>query len=554
MAQPLEAVAPPAPLLLGDEAVALAALHAGITSAYAYPGTPSTEILETIRLRGREDGVTAQWTANEKTSYEQALGVSMMGCRVLVSMKHVGLNVAMDAFVNSALLGIRGGLVLAVADDPGMHSSQNEQDSRRLAEFADVPVLEPGTPQEAYEMTREAFDLSERFGTPVMVRLVTRLCHGRGPVRSGPPRPSAAPTKPGSPADWVLLPANARRLWRHHLESAPEVEAWSARSRWNSLGTGAGTTGIVTTGVARSYVEEFAAELEPMPPHLHLAAYPLPRELLRRFAAGVERIVVLEEGHPLVEGQLAGLLPNEWRVEGRRSSLLPPDGELTPELVRSALGLPERPRLIEPHEDLPGRPPQLCRGCPHRDAYAALERALQSFGTSLVTGDIGCYTLGALPPVRAIESCVCMGASIGMAKGAADAGMRPVLAVIGDSTFLHSGVTGLMDAAAHDTPMTVFILDNETVGMTGQQPTVLPDSRLLPLVKGVGVDPEHVHLVEAHPTKVEALAAILRRELEHPGLSVVIGVRECIVAARHRKARERAGGEETGTPGQGGGA
>jgi indolepyruvate ferredoxin oxidoreductase alpha subunit len=524
---------------MGDEAVALAALHSGITSAYAYPGTPSTEILETVQRRGSAAGVTAQWTANEKTAYEQALGVSMMGCRALVAMKHVGLNVAMDAFVNSALVGIRGGLVLAVADDPGMHSSQNEQDSRRLADFADIPVLEPGTPQEAYEMTREAFHLSEHFRVPVMVRLVTRLCHGRGPVRVRPGRAGRAPSKPEDPADWILLPANARRLWHQHLEDAPRVEEWSVESGWNRLRPGRGTTGVITTGIARSYLEEFADELDPPPPHLHVAAYPLPRALLRHFADGLERIVVLEEGQPWVERHLAGILPGRWSIEGRLSGLLPADGELKPEWIRLALRLPRPPTLAPPQEGLPARPPRLCRGCPHRDAYAALAQALEGIETPTVTGDIGCYTLGALPPVQGIESCVCMGASIGMAKGAADAGMRPVLAVIGDSTFLHSGVTALMDAAAHDTPMTVLVLDNETVGMTGQQPTVLPDSRLRSVVLGVGVDPAHVHQVEAHPKKVDALARVIRRELEHPGLSVVIGVRECVVSARHRRARER---------------
>ncbi len=531
--------APPLPrFVLGDEAVALAALHAGIAAAYAYPGTPSTEILETVERHAAEFDVVAHWTANEKTALEQGLGVSMLGRRVLVAMKHVGLNVAMDAFVNAALVGIRGGLVVAVADDPGMHSSQNEQDSRVLAEFARIPVLEPADGQEAYDLTREAFAVSERYGVPVVVRLVTRLCHGRSEVVCVEPEAAAGPSKPDSPRDWVLLPANARRLWREHLEGQGALEEWAAHHA--VVQGGDGRRGIITVGSARAPYLDNAPDLEAPPPWLHLGAFPLPTEVVRDFAADLDAVLVLENGYPYVEGLLAGALPTRWSVEGRRSGALPEDGELTPDTVRAALGLAPR-KALPAVGALPARPPRLCQGCPHRDSYAALGEALKGFDEWAVTGDIGCYTLGALPPLGAIESCVCMGASIGMAKGASDAGMRPVLAVIGDSTFLHSGVTALMDAAAHDSPMTVLVLDNETVGMTGQQPTILPDSRLLPVILGVGVDPEHVHQIEVHPRSVDEMATLLERELRHEGLSVIVGVRECIVAARHRKRAEAAG-------------
>jgi indolepyruvate ferredoxin oxidoreductase alpha subunit len=525
--------APQAGLLLGDEAVALGALHAGISAAYSYPGTPATEVFEFVQAHAG-DGVTAQWCANEKTAYEQALGVSMMGRRSLVSMKHVGLNVAADPFVNSALLDIAGGLVVAVADDPGMHSSQNEQDTRYLADFARILCLEPASRQEAYEMTREAFDLSERFSIPVVIRLVTRLCHGRSPVRQTPRR-HQNPVDPNlGGSAWTLIPANARRQWRKLLDTQPALEAYSAAAEWNSIDLNDTRLGVITCGIARNYLAENIADLDEAPSHLHIGVYPPPAELLHRFAEQVERIIVLEDGYPFLERRLRGLLPPRLPIEGRDTGALPLDGELNPDLVRSALGMTPRPSSISV-PDLPPRPPRLCQGCPHADSFDAVQMALGDFPESTVTADIGCYTLGALPPYEAIESCVCMGASIGMAKGAADAGARPVLAVIGDGTFLHSGLTPLLDAVAADSPMTVLILDNRTVAMTGLQPTVVPDTRLEPILLGLGVDPAHLHVLDVQPHKPDELTAVLRKELEHEGLSVVVAVRECVEAAKHRR-------------------
>jgi indolepyruvate ferredoxin oxidoreductase alpha subunit len=267
-----------------------------------------------------------------------------------------------------------------------------------------------------------------------------------------------------------------------------------------------------------------------------VGAYPIPVGKVRELVGSAREVLVLEEGYPYVERLLRGILPGPKPIRGKEDGTIPLDGELTPDSVRRALGLEIARGVSLADLVLPARPPQLCQGCPHRDAYSAVKQVLSGFDVSLVTADIGCYTLGALPPYRAIESCVCMGASIGMAKGAADAGLRPVVAVIGDSTFLHSGVTPLMDAAADDTDMTVLILDNGTVGMTGQQTTVLPSSRLLPIVQGVGVAAGHVHVVEAHPKKVDAMAEVIRREMDHRGLSVVIVVRECIQALKKHKA------------------
>jgi indolepyruvate ferredoxin oxidoreductase alpha subunit len=529
-------------VLLGDEAVARAAIDAGVSAAYAYPGTPATEILEYLLRHSERSGKPhAAWCANEKTAYEEALGVSMVGRRALVCMKHVGLNVAADPFINSAIVTIGGGLVLAVADDPSMHSSQNEQDSRFYADFARVMCLEPADQQQAYDMTREAFEISERFAIPVVVRLVTRLAHSRAVVRTGETRSENALAKPAVRDSWVLLPSNARRLWRRLLELQPQMRELSERIDYNRLDLRdpPGGTGVITAGIARTYYEECVGELDPRPSHLHIGAYPAPADKIRALARHVREILVLEDGYPFLERQLLGILPPALEVRGRVSGHLPAAGELDPDIVRRALSLPRSVGASLPHPRLPGRPPQLCAGCPHGDSFAALAKALSGHDRALVTSDIGCYTLGALPPYSAIESCVCMGASIGMAKGAAEAGFFPVVAVIGDSTFLHSGVTPLMDVVAAGADVTVLILDNEVVAMTGAQPTLLPTERLGALVRGLGVPPDHVHVIEAHPRRIGDMAAVLRREIEHHGPSVVIATRECIEAAKRRKALAR---------------
>jgi len=525
-------------VLLGDEAVALGAAHAGLTAAYAYPGTPSTEILEFLLAASKRDGrPKSTWCANEKTAYEEALGVSFAGRRALVAMKHVGLNVAADPFVNSAIVSVHGGLVVAVADDPGMHSSQNEQDSRYLADFARAICLEPANQQEAYDMTREAFDLSERFHIPVVVRLVTRLAHSRSVVTLRDERGENPLSKVPDPRSWILLPSNARRQWRALLDRQPEIHAFTEATphnplklndRWRDLG-------VITTGIARNYYTENLDDLDAIPSHLHVGAYPLPAEKIRTLAAHCKRILVIEEGYPFLERALRGILPLPIAILGKESGDLPLDGELNPDLVRKALGLELRRGVSLAGLDLPNRPPQLCQGCPHADTYNAIKKASAAFAQPMVTSDIGCYTLGALPPYSAIESCVCMGASVSMAKGAADAGQHPVVAVIGDSTFLHSGVTPLMDAVASDADMTLVILDNGVVAMTGTQPTLLPSSRLETLILGLGVPREHFHVLEAHPKKTDEIADVLRREMEHRGLSVVICVRTCLEAARKIK-------------------
>jgi indolepyruvate ferredoxin oxidoreductase alpha subunit len=536
----------PEMVLLGDEALAMGAIDAGVSAAYAYPGTPSSEIMEFLQVRARGGGgFVAEWCSNEKTAYEAAVGVSMVGRRALVAMKHVGLNVAADPFVNSALVSIHGGLVLAVADDPGMHSSQNEQDSRFYADFARVVCLEPRSQQEAYDMTREAFELSERFHTPIMVRLVTRIAHSRAVVGTREPLAQRGLNKSTERAGWTLLPSTARRLWDRLLAQQGEFLAYAEGSPYNTLELDEGfhDFGVLTTGLGWNYYVENREELPVRPPHLHIGVYPVPVQKVRRLAAAVKRIVVIEEGYPFVERALRGLLPQPVQISGKEDGSLPPSGELNPDNVRPALGLPAKRglELSGGLSELPGRPPQLCAGCPHRDSFEALNLALASFPQRLVTSDIGCYTLGYLPPHQAIESCLCMGASVGMARGAAQVGFAPAVAVIGDSTFLHSGISPLVDAVASGVSFTLLILDNSITGMTGGQPTILSSEGLQRLVLGIGVEPDHVRLIAPLKKHLEENAAAIREELEYRGVSVIIARRDCIQAIKGRRAEEGAG-------------
>jgi len=523
-------------VLLGDEAVALAAIHAGVSGAYGYPGTPSTEILEFMHAHAsRHASPRVVWNVNEKTAFEHALGVSIVGRRALVAMKHVGLNVAADPFMNAAVVDIQGGLVVVVADDPGMHSSQNEQDSRYYVNFARTICLEPSDQQEAYQMTREAFDLSEKFHQPIVIRLVTRLAHSRTMVETFAPRGENDLKKPDDMSTWTLLPVNARRQWKKKLAVHPAMHEFTDSCAFNQLDERGSKLGVITNGIAKNYFCEVRGRLDSQPSHLHIGAYPLPVKKIRALADNIDELLVLEEGYPFIEERIRGVLPGPLKIRGKMNGDVPEDGELDPDIVARALGL----SAIEPTEaaaiPIPPRPPQLCPGCPHDNAYVALNDALKPYTRSYVASDIGCYTLGALPPFNAIESCVCMGASVGMAKGASEAGFFPVVAVIGDSTFLHSGVTPLIDAVASDANMVLLILDNEAVAMTGAQTTVLPSTRLAELILGMGVPKEHFHVIDAHPKKIGELSGIISRELEHPGLSVIVAVRECLEWVKRQK-------------------
>ena len=525
-------------VLLGDEAVALGAIHAGLSGGYSYPGTPASEIMEfLIKHAKRGKRFKASWSVNEKVAYEEALGVSYAGKRALVSMKHVGLNVAADPFINSAITGANGGLVVVVADDPSMHSSQNEQDSRFYVQFAQVFCFEPSNHQEAYDVTREAFDVSEKLGIPVMVRMVTRLSHSRSRVL---PRSSRKQNslRLGVDKDWTLLPVNARRRFKILLEKRSELLEVSNESQFNSLRLDKGnpSLGIIASGIAYNYVLENYKKGESIPSILKISTYPLPERLISELVNNAETILVVEEGYPFIEKSLKGMFGIRGKsFIGKLSGHLPLTGELSPEIVRQALNMnPIEKRTIGDFS-LPPRPPQLCAGCPHADTYKVLNKALESYSQPNVFSDIGCYTLGALPPYNAIHSCVCMGASIGMAKGGSEAGIHPSLAVIGDSTFAHSGLTPLLDAAASNTNMTVIILDNSTVAMTGGQPTYASGEGLLRMIEGVGVDREHIRVVEPLPKNFEKNVQILKEEIDYQGLSVIVAARECIQEARKSK-------------------
>ncbi len=525
-------------VLLGDEAIAQGALDGGISGVYAYPGTPSTEITEYIQrsVIAGERSLHTDWSANEKTAMEAALGMSYAGKRALVCMKHVGLNVAADAFINSAITGINGGLVILVADDPSMHSSQNEQDSRFYGKFSMIPVFEPANQQECYDYTYAAFGLSEKYGLPVLMRVTTRLAHSRSGVRRMDPQPENSLHTPDDHTQFILLPAFARKRYRGLLDLQPSLEADAGQMGYNVFQDGKDRSkGIIACGIAYNYYMEVATKHGLDYPVLKISHYPVPSNMLQEIADATEELLVLEEGYPMLEELLKGALKNSYQVRGRLSGAISRDGELDPGIVGRALGLADSSGNGIP-EVVANRPPALCKGCSHIDMYNALNEALEPYGPGRVFSDIGCYTLGALPPYNAINSCVDMGASVTMAKGASDAGLRPSVAVIGDSTFTHSGMTGLLDVVVEKTPVTVIISDNSTTGMTGGQKSHATD-RLYQICKGLGVEEEHI--VELNPLKKhhdenrDRIAA----ELAHEGVSVILSRRECIQTASKKKKK-----------------
>jgi indolepyruvate ferredoxin oxidoreductase alpha subunit len=525
-------------MLLGDEAIAQAALDAGMSGIYAYPGTPSTEITEYVQKSGfaREGKVHSEWSANEKTAMEAALGMSYAGKRSMVCMKHVGLNVAADPFMNAAITGVNGGMVVAVADDPSMHSSQNEQDSRVFGKFAMIPVFEPADQQEAYDMTYRAFHVSEQYKIPVMLRVTTRLAHSRSGVIRSKVMDQNAVILPENPDQFILLPSLARKSYQTLLKNQETFEAASEQSVFNRFIDGTDrSVGIVVCGLAYNYlVENFIDHKVPYPV-LKISQYPLPRKKLAQLYDICESILVIEEGYPVVEELLGGILGLGKKVRGRLDGTLPRAGELTPDLVGMAFG-PMTKKIHDIPDIIANRPPALCKGCSHADVYHALNEVMGAFSEGRVFSDIGCYTLGALPPYNAIHTCVDMGASITMAKGAADAGLIPAVCVIGDSTFTHSGMTGLLDAVLQDSPITVIISDNSTTAMTGGQVSHAT-GRLESICKGIGVPVEHIRILNPLKKFHSDNVQILKEEIAYGGVSVIIAQRECIQTAT-KKRRE----------------
>ena len=528
-------------LLLGDEAIALGAIHAGISGVYAYPGTPSTEITEFIQNNklAQERNLHSTWCTNEKTAMEAALGMSYAGKRALVCMKHVGMNVAADAFVNSAITGVNGGLVVLAADDPSMHSSQNEQDSRFYGKFAMLPILEPSNQQEAYDMMHDAYTLSDELKLPVLLRVVTRLAHSRAGVKVGEVGEENQLNPDSERTHWVLLPAIARNQYAALIKKQEQLEKVSRKSPYNGLENfnpdSSYEFGIIACGIGYNYVKECDTDDSPVPV-LKVSQYPLPAEEIQKMADCCKYILVVEDGQPFVEEQVKALLSSDYTVKGRLTGDLPRTGELTPDNVGNAIGWATKSPFVTPQVVMP-RPPALCQGCGHRDVYDALNKVAAEYPGARIFGDIGCYTLGALPPFRAIDSCVDMGASITMAKGAADAGVFPAISVIGDSTFTHSGMTGLLDAVNDKANITIIISDNLTTAMTGGQDSA-GTNKFEAICLGLGVEPEHVRVVVPLPKNMEEITRIIREEIEYKGVSVIIPRREC-VQTLNRKLRQK---------------
>jgi len=523
----------------GNEAIAHGAVRAGARFACGYPGTPSTEIIETT---ARLEGIHSEWCVNEKVALETAVGASLAGVRSIVTMKHVGLNVAADPFMTLSLTGVNAGLVVISADDPGMHSSQNEQDNRNYAAFAKVPMLEPSDSQEAYDFVAEAFALSEEFDTPVLLRTTTRISHGRGQVLPRVPVQTPPREYERDIGKYVMVPQYARRRNRLVWERLERLRRRADESPLNVLEAGTSDFGIIASGVAYAY----AREAFPKAWFLKLGlSHPLPYAKVTRLYEHVSRVAVVEELDPFLEDQVRALgLP----VIGKEA--IPADGELDQEIVFRALEphllrkpprrrrpvLPPAPHISDPPQPdagLPVRPPVLCPGCSHRSVYAALRRRKLA-----PMGDIGCYTLGALPPLLALDSCLCMGASLGMMAGFNKAlGRKAAVAVIGDSTFFHSGITPLIDAFYNQVEGMVMVLDNRTTAMTGHQghpgTGLRPDGSQGPVVdiqrlcEGIGV-----RCVTVDAGDHTALDAAVKAEADASGLGVIVAQAPCVLMER----------------------
>lgn len=518
-------------LMSGNEAIARGAWEAGASIGVAYPGTPSTETMESFATY---DDIYAEWCTNEKVAIEVGLGASAAGARVLSTMKHVGVNVAADPLFTAAYTGVNGGFVILAADDPGMYSSQNEQDSHYYALATHIPMLDPSDSSEALAFTRDAFALSEEFDVPVMIRSTVRVSHTKTPVEVGQREDYAQKPYETDPSKWVMMPAFAKPRRKVQLDRISRLEEWVESCEYNKVYQRGGSVGVVCSGAVYQHV----ADALPDASVLKLGVtWPLPKRKLANFAESVERLYVIEEGSDYLAEQVraAGVNVSDFPAE------LPKDGELSPGLVRRAFGMEEPAHLDEP-DDMPGRPPALCAGCPHRLVFKELSRI-----KAIVTGDIGCYTLGALPPLSAMDTCVDMGASVSMSHGfelaLTDREHRPIVAVIGDSTFGHSGLSSLITTVYNRGAGTICVLDNRTTAMTGRQGNPFNgvtlqnrESReldLMGVLTALGVD--NVTLVNPHDMKAvrEALKVATKEQARE--LSVIVFKAPCVLLHRTRE-------------------
>ena len=508
-------------LMIGNEAIARGAYEAGATVATAYPGTPSTEIVDTF---AHYPGVYAEWSPNEKVAMEVGAGASIGGARTMVAMKHVGVNVAADPLYTFAYTGVNGGLVIVSADDPGMHSSQNEQDNRGYGRFAKLPVVEPSDSQEAKDFTRLAFDISEDFDSPVMLRITTRLAHSQTLVEEGERQEVGIKDYKKDAPKYVMLPGYARGRHVEVEKHLLRLKEYSNTTKLNRIEWGDRSLGVITSGVCYQYVKEVMPEISILKLGM---VNPLPDRLIREFAEGVERLVVVEELEPVIEEQV-----KSWGIAVEGKELFTLLGEYSPEYIAERLGNVALPQGFGLDKEVPPRPPLLCPGCPHRGVFHTLKKMRLK-----VMGDIGCYTLGALSPLDGMDACICMGASIGTAMGMEKARGQEfasnVVAVIGDSTFVHSGITSLIDIVYNQGTSTVLILDNSTTAMTGHQdhpatgftikkePTAKLD--LEALIRAIGIN--NVRVVD--PLQLDELEKALQEELQRREPSVIITRRPC---------------------------
>ena len=517
-------------IMLGNEAVARGAYEAGVKFVSSYPGTPSTEITETI---AKYDEVACEWAPNEKVGAEAAIGASIRGARAMTCMKHVGMNVCADPLFTASYSGVNGGLVFCVADDPGMHSSQNEQDSRHYARASKVPMLEPSDSKECRDFTKYAFELSEKYDTPVIMRLHTRVSHSRSIVQVNKPEDITVKEYTKDPAKYVMMPANAlkkhiavedrtRKIIEDTQANGGEAGMHRVEMRDTKLG-------IITAGAAYQYVRDAVPDASVLKLGM---VWPLPEGLIRDFASKVDRLVIVEELDPFIENEVKAM-----GIECEGKELFTLLYEYSAAMIRKALtDLPLPVKSIDTDKlpAAPGRPPVLCAGCPHKGLFLALHRLKVT-----VTGDIGCYTLGALPPMQAVDAVICMGASVGMAHGfdkATDGeASSNTVGVIGDSTFLHSGITNLMNAVYNESSITLIILDNSITGMTGHQqnPSTgynirlekAPQVSLEKLCESVGVYPENIRVVD--PVDTFGTEQVIKEELGKKTVSVIIARRPC---------------------------
>ncbi len=531
--------------LLGNEAIVRGALESGVCFVAAYPGTPSSEIIDRFSQLGDEAGIYVEYSVNEKVSMEVACAAAICGVRSLCAMKHVGLNVAADAFMTLAYVGVKAGMVIVVADDPSLHSSQNEQDSRYYAKISGIPMLEPSTPEEAHRMTMEAFRISEKFGTPCMLRTTTRVNHCRGPVSVGPipPVKGFQGEFKKDPFNLVVIPAVGRKLRLALLERVGKLVGESEASPFNFI-SGKGDLGIITSGISYLHVRDalISMGMEDKVRILKLGfTNPQPKALINEFLSGVNKALVVEEIEPFLE-EAVKISAQESKlaveIAGKGKGLVPQAFELDPVKVRSAIGAfmgigYEQPKVYEAPE-LPARPPNLCPGCPHRATYYSVKKV---FGEEAVyPADIGCYTLGVLPPLNMADFVICMGSGVSAAGGFSKVLDRPVVAFIGDSTFFHAGIPGLVNAVSNGHRFLLVILDNGTTAMTGHQPhpgvELTPKGRIEPkvsiekLVRGCGVN----LVATINPLQVKKSQAVLedfKNKINEAGVAVIISKSPC---------------------------